>query len=120
MKITNNVYKRIRWLHTIKDYSLFKAICEAVYLIEEHNFNLQTAIETAGSIYPVKSHIEKNVRLCYPGDWFLIRARKKFLSRMSESEYEHLIDQIKSDYQLKREFKRIVKDRKKEKQLELF
>ncbi len=120
MKLTNRVKRRLRFLPYIKDYDLYLAIREAVFLIVEHNFPIKNAISSATHYYPTKTIIERNVRKCFPPNWFIKRARKFYLSRISTTERNKIIYEVRFQNELNREFHRMAQDIEVNPQLELF
>ncbi|MFQ6676308.1 MAG: hypothetical protein ACE5LH_08205 [Fidelibacterota bacterium] len=112
---TGNVQARLEKLPRIEDKRLTRAVSKAVYLIVEHNFSLKRAVASAATLYPVKSHIEKYVRKCFPPTWFEKRARRKFLSRMAEGAREQYIGAAITEDQLDRQFRQAVTPEEREK-----
>ncbi|MFQ6616952.1 MAG: hypothetical protein ACE5HZ_09365 [Fidelibacterota bacterium] len=106
--VSDRVRRRLGRLPAIGDKGLYRAVSKAVYLIVEHSFSLKKAVESASTLYPTKSHIEKHVRQCFSPTWFEKRAKRKFLSRMSEGAREQYIEAAMTEDQLDRQFRESV------------
>lgn len=100
--------RRLKRLPFIEDKDLYRAVSKAVYLIVEHNFALKKAVDSASTLYPTKSHIEKYVRKCFSPTWFQKRAKRKFLTRMSERARNQYVEAAITEDRLDREFRESV------------
>lgn len=115
----NAVQDYLAKLPFIKNTALYKAVRRAVYLIVEHDFPLHSALNAATEVYPVKSQIDRYVRMCFAKNWFALRSRQKFLQRMVKPTRRQYIRDTIVDQQLKREYDRLVKDNSENVEIEI-
>lgn len=95
----------------IEDLNLYWAVNYAVYLIE-NNIPLKHALfyTVKHKNYSIKAHIERLVRQAYPKDFFINRARKVFLSKMTRQELSQWIGRKRQDKRLEEEFRNICNE----------
>ena len=72
-----------------KEPQLQKAVRYAVNLITEQNTPFKEALKISTKFYPVKKHIEKGVRNCFPSDYFIRRSKKAYAKKMNDAETIH-------------------------------
>lgn len=103
---------RMKALKWITDKDLYWSVNYVVFLIDVGDIPLKHALEYAvkHKEYPVKKHIERLVRQAYPKDFFINRAKKAFIKRMTKEELDQWINSKRESQRLENEYNQIVEN----------
>lgn len=98
----------------IADSNLSKAVEKALFLIAKRDFSIKGAIKCCAKEYPVKAHIEREIKNIFPAGYFQERAKQAFRDTLFKDEKQTMTGAAIRERQLVQQRKRHMADIKEE------